>query len=70
MRGLGQTRVPLLVSASAVWLILGVAWVFVTLITPTPAGVWQAHLVLFPIETLILAGWWRAMVATRLAASN
>lgn len=70
MRGLGQTRVPLLVSASAVWLTLGLAWVFVTRITPTPAGVWQAHLVLFPIETLILAMWWRLMVSTRRVASS
>lgn len=70
MRGLGQTRVPLLVSASAVWLTLGLAWVFVALITPTPAGVWQAHLVLFPIETGILWMWWRSMRSTHHVASS
>ncbi|MEY3990143.1 MAG: hypothetical protein RI985_1224 [Chloroflexota bacterium] len=70
MRGLGQTRVPLLVSASAVWLTLGLAWIFVALITPTPAGVWQAHLVLFPIETGVLWVWWRSMLSTPRVASN
>lgn len=70
MRGLGHTRVPLQVSASAVWLTLGLAWVFVTYMTPTPAGVWQAHLVLFPIETVVLLIWWRAMIATPRVASS
>lgn len=70
MRGLGRTRVPLLVSASAVWLTLGVAWIVVAMITPTPAGVWQAHLVLFPIETVILWMWWRSMVSTLRVASS
>jgi putative MATE family efflux protein len=70
MRGLGHTRVPLLVSASAVWLTLGLAWVFVTSMTPTPAGVWQAHLVLFPIETIVLVAWWRTMTVTPRVASS
>lgn len=70
MRGLGHTRVPLLVSASAVWLTLGLAWVFVTSMTPTPAGVWQAHLVVFPIETIVLVAWWRTMTGTPRVASS
>ena len=63
MRGLGHTSIPLVVSATSVWLTLGLAWLVVTLWYPHPAGIWVAHLLFYPIESIVLYVMWRRSAA-------
>lgn len=63
IRGLGRTTIPLVVSATSVWLTLGLAWLVVNQWYPHPAGIWVAHLLFFPIESIVLYVMWRRSVA-------
>jgi multidrug resistance protein, MATE family len=59
LRGTGNTRLPLAITGVAVWLVVGLAWLAVTLVQQSLLAVWAAFLVVGPFE--VVAFWlaWR-----------
>ncbi|HWQ15527.1 MAG TPA: MATE family efflux transporter [Roseiflexaceae bacterium] len=58
LRGTGDTRTPLVVSGTAMWVIAGLAFL-ATRIWPALAAVWAAFLVIGPLEVYLLRRAWR-----------
>ncbi len=57
LRGLGNTRFPLLVNASSMWIAVGLAYLFIQTISAGLGSVWSGFLITAPLTCLIL--WWR-----------
>jgi multidrug resistance protein, MATE family len=58
LRGTGDTRTPLIVSGTAMWVVVGVAYL-ATLAWPALATVWGAFLLAAPAEVWLLRHAWR-----------
>ncbi len=56
LRGTGNTRAPLVISSTAMWLVAGMAFLLVHVVHASLTMVWLAFLLMAPIEVFFL--WW------------
>jgi Na+-driven multidrug efflux pump len=57
LRGLGNTRFPLRVNASGIWISVGLAYLFVYFVGGQLNAVWSGFLIVAPLMGGLL--WWR-----------
>lgn len=65
LRGTGNTRLPLVITGAAMWSVVGIGWLAVTLVHPSLVAVWTAFLLVGPFETagfVVAWRWWRRTI--------
>lgn len=65
LRGTGNTRLPLVITGVAMWAVVGLGFLAVTLVQQNLVAIWTAFLIVGPFETAAFAlawRWWRRSV--------
>jgi putative MATE family efflux protein len=64
LRGLGDSRTPMIASSISMWLAVGLAWAAVTWLDGSLTMVWSTFLVTSPIAAMINSFWFRRRLET------
>ncbi|MBV9789659.1 MAG: MATE family efflux transporter [Chloroflexi bacterium] len=65
LRGTGNTRLPLVITGVAMWAVVGLGFLAVTLVQQNLVAIWTAFLIVGPFETAAFAlawRWWRRSI--------
>lgn len=64
LRGTGDTRTPLVITTTFIWLAVAIGFLAVRFISPSLTAIWAAFLIVGPIEALCYWWVWRRVVRT------
>lgn len=65
LRGTGNTRLPLAITGAAMWAVVGLAFLAVTLVQQSLVAIWAAFLLVGPLEVVafwLAWRWWRRSI--------